>query len=395
MSYPRLRPHAYLCAGLMAAFVPHAALAADADEVAARLKALMEKQGMEASWSGIAGDGSRMTMEGVTVKPAGEDEAFALGNIELSDIREDGDTIIVGTLAMPSYTFSNEGVNVAIDGISVTGLQLAADGDDSVAALVGYYESADMDFLRVTREGRSLFMLEQLHVEMSPLSDDAPLEFSGAAEKFTADLTTIEDAQTKAVVQALGYETINGYLELSGSWSPTDGRMVLDQYDISVDQAGTIGMTFDIGGYTMEFMQALRDIQAKMGDNEGQDQSAQGMAMLGLMQQLTLNGATLRFDDDTLTQKALEFVAAQQGAKPAAIVNQAKAILPFAMAQLNNPELTAAVSAAVGKFLDDPRSLEIRVAPETPLPFAMVAAGAMTAPQALPQQLGMKITANE
>ncbi len=395
MSYPRLRPHILACAGLMAAYMPHTALAADADEVAARLKAMMEKQGVEASWSNIAGDGTRMTLQGVTVKPAGTDEALPLGNIELADISEDGDMIVVGTLAMPSYAFSSEDVDVAIDGISVTGLELPAVGDDSVAAMVGAYESADMNLLRVTREGRPLFTLEQLHVEMSPLSDDAPLEFSGAAEKFTADLTTIEDPQAKAVVQALGYETINGYLELSGSWSPTDGRMVLDQYDIAVDQAGTIGMTFDIGGYTAEFIKALRDIQAKMAENEGQDQSAQGMAMLGLMQQLTLNGATLRFDDDTLTQKTLEFVAAQQGAKPADIVNQAKAVLPFAMAQLNNPELTAAVSAAVGKFLDDPQSLEVRVAPQNPLPFAMVAAGAMTAPQALPQQLGLKITANE
>ena len=45
------------------------------------------------------------------------------------------------------------------------------------------------------------------------------------------------------------------------------------------------------------------------------------------------------------------------------IANQAKAIVPFLMAQLNNPELTTEVTAAVGKFLDDPKSLEIAAEP--------------------------------
>ena len=61
----------------------------------------------------------------------------------------------------------------------------------------------------------------------------------------------------------------------------------------------------------------------------GADNSAQGMAMLGLMQQLTFNGASIRFDDDSLTGKVLDYVAKQQGMKPEDIANQAKAIVPF------------------------------------------------------------------
>jgi hypothetical protein len=77
------------------------------------------------------------------------------------------------------------------------------------------------------------------------------------------------------------------------------------------------------------------------------------------------------------------------------IANQAKAILPFALAQLNNPELTAQVSAAVGKYLDDPQSLEISAEPAASVPFALIMAGAMTNPLDLPKTLGVKVTANE
>jgi hypothetical protein len=51
--------------------------------------------------------------------------------------------------------------------------------------------------------------------------------------------------------------------------------------------------------------------------------------MLGLMQQLTVNAAAVRFDDDSLTGKVLNYMAGQQGAQPADIANQAKAIVPF------------------------------------------------------------------
>ncbi len=79
---------------------------------------------------------------------------------------------------------------------------------------------------------------------------------------------------------------------MAGSWQPTDGRMALSQYDISVENAGTIGMTFDFGGYTPDFIKSMQEMQKQMAAQpDGADSSAQGMAMLGLMQQLTLHSA--------------------------------------------------------------------------------------------------------
>ena len=45
---------------------------------------------------------------------------------------------------------------------------------------------------------------------------------------------------------------------------------------------------------------------------EGADNSAQGLAMLGLMQQLTFNSASLRWDDNSLTNKAIDYIAKMQ-----------------------------------------------------------------------------------
>ena len=135
------------------------------------------------------------------------------------------------------------------------------------------------------------------------------MEFSGAAEKFTADLTLVEDPQSKAVIEALGYQTISGYVgdgRVAGS-RPTAAWRCRNTTSPSTN-AGTLGMTFDLGGYTPDFIKSLQEMQKQMAAQPaGADNSAQGLAMLGLMQQLTFHAATIRLDDDSLTSKVMDY----------------------------------------------------------------------------------------
>lgn len=172
--------------------------------------------------------------------------------------------------------------------------------------------------------------------------------------------------------------------------------MDFSKYDITVDGAGTFGMTFSLGGYTAELVKSMQELQKKMAEApEGADNSAQGMAMLGLMQQLSFNSASIRFADDSLTNKVLDYVGKQQGMSGKDVANQAKAIVPFGLAQLNNPDLTTQASAAVNQYLDDPRSLEIMASPTSPVPFAMIMADAMSNPVNLTKTLAVQVKANE
>ena len=81
--------------------------------------------------------------------------------------------------------------------------------------------------------------------------------------------------------------------------------------------------------------------------------------------------------------------------KPDDIKNQAKAIVPFLTAQLNNPELSSVVTAAVTKYLDDPKSLQISAVPPAPVPFAQIAATGMTNPIDLTKTLGITVKSND
>lgn len=371
--------------------------ALDTNAFGTRLKAVLAQQGAEINWTNITENGTQVVLEGVTIGAPGKPDKANVGNVTLDNITEENGGYKIGTLTLPNYSTTEDGMTVDISGATVNGLTLPAEGvTDPVAALM-MYSDANLASLSVKQGDKQVFAMDNLHMEITPSGEGKPMEFKGAAEKFTADLSQTQDPQSKAVIEALGYQTINGFFEMAGSWQPTDGMISLSQYDITVDNAGTFGMTFDLGGYTPAFLKSIQDLQKQMAAQPaGADSSAQGMAMLGLMQQLSFHAASIRWDDDSLTKKALEFIATSQGQKPEDIANQAKAIVPFLMAQLNNAELTAQVTEAVTKYLDDPKSIEISAEPENAVPFAVIMAGAMSgSPQDLAKTLAVSVSANQ
>ena len=368
----------------------------DANAVADRFKQLMSQQGMELTWTAVNGDASAFTLEGVKLTTAGSPDSIELGNIHMEGVSEDAGGYRIETVSSDAYTRTHEGATVEISPLKLTGVRLPAPGATGPLANLVFYEAAALSSLNVKIGDKTAFSMQNLNAAVTEPAEGKPMEFSGGLERFTADLTLVEDPQSKATIEALGYQTISGSMELAGSWQPTDGRMGFSQYDITVDDAGTFGMTFDVGGYTPDFIKSLQEMQKQMAAQpEGADNSAQGLAMLGLMQQLTFQTATLRWDDDSLTNRVIDYVAGMQKMKPDDIRNQAKAIVPFMTAQLNNPELSSAITAAVTKFLDDPKSLEITAAPAAPVPFAQIMAAGMANPLDLTKTLSVAVTANE
>lgn len=372
-----------------------AAMAQDATAVAERFKAVIGAQGAEVTWTGVSGEGENFVLEGVSFGPAGQTDKLEIGNLTFTGVEEADGGFSVGTVSTDARTITQDGTTVSISPFVLTGVTLPAEGDTDALAAIVFYEQADLESLSVKMGDRQVFDLQKLNVEVDTPDDGTPMSFTGSAEGFNADLSAVEDPQAKATLEALGYTSIAGSFEMEGTWQPTDGRMALTQYDINVDDAGSFGFTFDIGGYTPTFIKSMQDMQKQMAAQpEGADQSAAGMAMLGLLQQLTFHAASIRYDDDSLAGKLLEFYAKQQGISADDLKNQVKALVPFGMAQLNNPELTQQVSAAVNAFLDDPQSLEIKAAPAQAVPFAMIMASGMSAPQDLPKTLGVTVTAN-
>jgi len=371
--------------------LPQAAHAQDMDAVLERLQELLAEQTIDLDWENAAIDGDGAVLTGVTASdPSGE---TPLGDIVLSDVAETPDGFRIGEMTMENYVHGEGDFSLAIDGAVLTGIVLPHDGAGAAYGGMFFYETAEISELRASMGDAEVFVLTNFNITATPISDDQPMTFSGGAESFEADLSAIEGADAARTIERLGYEQIAGRFDTAGSWEPQEGRLAVSRFDLTVDEGGMLGLAFDIGGYTPEFVRALNELQGSMA--ESGNESAGSMAMMGLMQQLTLHEADIYFHDEKLTSRVLALFAEDQGMRPQDVVNQAKAMLPFLLAQIGAPQLGTMIADALSTYLDDPQSLRISARPEEPVPFALLAAGAMASPQALADQIGLDIVANE
>lgn len=386
----------FVLASAVSAIALSAAQAVEADQVASRFKELLAGQGATVSWTSMDSNGADVVLRGVTAKDATSPETITLGDISLDGIEEapNGD-YIVETLSMPKYETVSEGATITMEGLSIAGAVLPSPTSTDVVSQSGFFDSLDVDAVNVVKDGKQLFHMTGLNYEIEKGDDGKSYSFTGSADAFTADLTAAGDPQTVGIVTALGLAKPKGTFEMAGDWSLASGDFSLGQMDFTIEDAGTLGISFDISGYTADFLKAMRDVQKSMTTATEEQKQAAGMAAMGLLQQLTFAGATIRYDDNALAGRALDMAAGMQNMKRADMSKMAQMMLPMAMGQYVTPEFAAAVSAEVAKFIDDPKSLEIKAEPAAPVPFMMVGMSAMTAPQGIPAQLGLTVTANE
>ncbi|YBV97817.1 hypothetical protein M1D80_13430 [Phyllobacteriaceae bacterium JZ32] len=373
------------------------ALAFEGNSVAERLKELYAAQGGQINYQSVETSGSTVVLKGASVRAPGtpaQEKAIELGDITLSNVSDAPDGgYNIGQAAIPDMTFPFEGTTISVKGMDMENLHLAPKSSSDPLASILYYQKAEIDEITVSQAGNDIAMLQDIVATVSPFKEGTPIDYTWDVDKIGIDMSKAPPSKGKETLTALGYEKITGHIDSRGSWSVPDGRFKLDQFDLVMDDGGTLGMTLDLGGYTLDFIKGVQETQATLADNP--DNDAAGLAMLGLLQQLTVNGASVRFDDASLTNKLLDYFANQQGSDRVTVINQAKAVLPLFAGYLKNAAFATQVTQAVSAYLDNPKSLEIRAAPSAPVPVAVLMATGSAQPEKLPDVLGVTVTANK
>ncbi|WP_163271431.1 hypothetical protein [Chelativorans alearense] len=396
MERHRLCLKSAILAGVLAAVNAPAALALEAEDVGARLKGLMTKQQLELTYDGASMDGADVILEGVAVKSTAGETAVPIGDVTLRNVTEEADGALrADAVDVDDVTFEESGRTFRFSGFTMTGLILPENAGSKAIDGVMHYDQAGLARLEIEGKDGFAASFEDIRTEVA-VADDDTMTFDGAMGSFLLDLRSVKDgARAIQTLKDMGYERITGSGSATGSWRPSDGRTTLSRYEVTADNAGTLSLMADFDGYTPEFIQAMEEMTKGGNAGGGENNTAQGMAMLGMMQQLTFHGLTLRFTDDSLTGRALDYAAKQQGGKPEDIIAQAKAVIPMQLTPYLGAELTQNLTQAVGTFLENPETLEISAKPENPVPFAMLMGAAMGAPELLIKQIGLMVTANE
>ncbi|MFS2180218.1 hypothetical protein ACCC98_30405 [Rhizobium pisi] len=373
------------------------AFALDGTDLLKKLNAAYAAQGGTIAAENIDIDGTTVTLKNVTVKPTGG-ESLPIGEVTLSGVEEDEDGgYYIEEAAFPDINKTQDGVTVTAEGLTLGGISVPATAGGDTLDTMMLYETAHTGPLKVVKDGAEVFSVLESDMNLTLREDESGFDFDGAFKSMKADLSKAEDAQSKDAIEKLALQHVQGDITMKGAWELAPGTIDISEFAFDFTNIGKLNLGFKISGYTMAFMKSMQDAmkESEAGANKEQSQQALGLAMLGLMQQLSFEGAKVRFEDASITKRALDYAGSQQNMSGKQMADSLKAMTPIMLAQLNIPELQNAVSAAVNTFLDDPKSLTVSAAPEKPVPFPTIVGAAMGAPNTLPQVLGVKVTAND
>jgi hypothetical protein len=380
-----------LAAGAVSAF------ALDGEDFARTLNAAYASSGGKVVYSKAEVNGDTVILHDATLQFAGEPAAPAT-DLTFTGVEEDGDGgYTAETMTMPDIDYRKDGNTVSVNDFVIAVIEIPGPPAPGEAPPMLLFRSASTGPIEVDNKDGEIFAASGVVSELDRMDDEAGYETSLQANGLTFHLDRMKDAKTRAALEAMGYQTVTGTLSMKGSWESDDGHVSLSQLVLDLDDVGKLGMTFDLTGYTAAFVEAMRDLQEKAAANPDDEQAQQalGIGMLGLMQQLSFGGASIRFDDHSVTNKVLAYLGKQQGVSAEQMATAAKVMLPLALARLKNPEFQQEISDAVGTFLDDPQSLTVEAKPDKPVPFPMIMGAAMAAPETLPGVLSVTVTANQ
>ena len=186
-----------------------------------------------------------------------------------------------------------------------------------------------------------------------------------------------------APIRALGYENLALDASFSGSWDDKTGRLEIADLTIGTPDTGALKIAAVVGGLTPQVVEEMKKAE---GDQE---------KSLAALQKLSVESLSLRWNDASLAARVLAQQAKDQGVDAQTYAKQLKLMLPAVLSMVGNKGFEKKVATAAGTFLDAPKSLRIVAKPATPVPFAMLVGTALTAPQSLPDVLGVDVGAND
>lgn len=177
-----------------------------------------------------------------------------------------------------------------------------------------------------------------------------------------------------------------------------------DELELSVSGSTTTAYTADAVGFDLAMTINGRDVGSlivELGADgiplalfSALDTETDPDALMPFADNVSLNRARIRFEDDSLTGRILSLLAEAEGTDVETFVADGTAGLDMMLAEFLEPELSRQVSDALTTFLNDPRSLTFALSPAQPVNFAQVMAG-LENPVGLIDLLRPSISAND
>lgn len=362
-------------AAFFAAAVP--ALAIEPEAAAKALAAsIVSGSNVEATFDSAAFEGSDIVVKGFTITRKSESEVLKFDSVVITSPTE-GEQ---GIFQSPEIRFSNGALtgksNGSLGGATMTDVTvLDAEGKSGGIGERILFATADATELKVESPDKpGMVTADRIHLEAGNQTGNVAQDSKGSVEGITLPPEVFPaNGLTPAT---FGYDKLVFDLSWDGSRDLAAKTVTIRDFTLGIHDGGALSISGMIGD--VPDPRSLDDAGAASN-----------------VSKTKVHQLTIRYDDASLTGRILDFLASQQGLSRDDYVKQISAALPFLLITLNNPAFQNEVATAVSGFLQDPKSLTIKLEPESPMSGDDLVALAKTQPGAIPDRLKAQVLANE
>jgi len=191
------------------------------------------------------------------------------------------------------------------------------------------------------------------------------------------------------MLKQLGYTSLNLDFTTTGDMKLT-GDKVSYRFDVGINGRDIAKLSLGAG-----FADIPLPVYAQLLSAHTEGKEPDYAALLPQMQQVLLNGASLRFEDQSLVNRLMPMAAAINGMDKNTLRASIGPMLQLALVQFQNEAFSQQAMAAVNAFFANPKSLTITAKPAASLSVAQLSAMDPNKPGEAITKLGLTVTAND
>ncbi|MDQ0315659.1 hypothetical protein [Amorphus orientalis] len=378
---------------LLAFTQPSLAFEKSGNDVAdAFLRSVEAEDTGDVTYGNVSEDGDTLTISDLKIEYENEDGAgtATVKTIEIVNGSLDGDDVLsADEINLDGIELTERDsqmtVSVASGNIVKPTFPTSDSGDDAGKPVseVADYDKAEFDGLVFTDEDGAPLPIDKIMLEVTDRIDGKPRGGTMAVERAVLKTDSLEEGDTKERLTALGYDQVVINIDAAGKWDSEAGEATLDTFTIDAEDMGTLTLDGKFSGVTPEVIEKLQSDQMEFSQ------------LMQVLQGVSIVDVSLTFRDMSITDRALENTAEEQGTDKDELISQMVAQAQAALQTIDNKPFEDQVMSALKTFLNDPQSLQVAIRPGQPVPLPQVVGTAMMAPQTLPTVLSVDVTAND
>ncbi|MBB5751103.1 hypothetical protein [Prosthecomicrobium pneumaticum] len=312
---------------------------------------------------------------------APEIDRFHLGAIRFSELSAEG----LGEFALEDFDLSVPGeVDLGLDRFAFGDVRFpeieavirAAEAQASgvpadptpLIPTLGFAEVLGFDFKRGAEAGK----LDSLRLDLGDYIGPIPTKIGYAMRGLDIPASLIKDPKAQEMLAGLGYDRVAGDSSFRLGWREADQSVTLDGFDLTLEDIGRITASATLRGLTRAAIERPQSLEAALPS-------------------LLFESGRLTIEDRSVVGRALAMQAKKMNVSPDTFRNQIVGAVPLALMVLRNPTFQGKLAPALQAFLKAPGTIAFAAAPVSPVPITAIEAAAKSAPQTLPDLLGIQV----